>query len=953
MSDEKIKVVIDAAVNGVKQITSTTTATERLTKAIAEQRESVKGFNGQLKSMRGFESAQARTRKLAQQLDEAKAAVTRFDTEITESRQTTQNLRAAYYDAKSELSQLNRQMKRASGDGLQSLQEKARLAEERMSSLNSEVSQSKARTDSLTTSYRKAQSRVTSLSGKYEAQRQKVGSLNSKLREAGLNTDRLSDEQRRLEQSSKQATAALARQSEQLSKRNAIQSRIANRRAKLGDIRSQALGLGLAAAPLGGSMWSAMRNESSFADVTKVVNMSPEQAAQLRSWSLKTSTNTPMNANEINAMLAAGGQSGISDIAQLKQFVLDSAKMGVAFDMDAGQAGKTLAVFKASLGLDQSGALNLAGLANLLSNHQNSRAADIADVLARQGATAKTAGFQSNETAALASALLATGMESERASTAVKNISSRLTLGNAAATSEKSALAQLGFSAPQIASEMQVDASGTLMKVLGAINNAPKNQRSAIISQIFGQEVTGAVAALAGNTKNLSDALSLANEGEKANIESLNNEYETRLKTSENGVEMFTNRLTRLSIVVGDALLPALNQVLVPLGTALDYLGDLAEAHKGVTAAAGVTVAGLIGLKGVMLAGKAVSLLFGNTLDKSRLARSNLNRETRQGGRTAAWAARQWERLGGAVGASTPNGRGGMGGSGGGIGGEYQRRSRRDVRRRARRMRLGRRRGLGGLISRVLTSRTAQRVEHSLERRRGLGGLVARAADSRVARGGSQLWNHGVRGHFPGKGLALAGLGGTIASIPMDGWARDAVDIGGDLAEGAGKRGLAKVFKPLGYAMDAANIVKGVQNGSAAQTGAAVGDMGGGLAGGALGAAIGTAIFPGVGTVIGGLIGAVAGGAGGSMLGEWAGNKLDSPEKTAAKVAKVQHQEAVARQQPPVHFAPVFQVTAQPNQKPDEIAKQVMDRMNQQYSQVMGGNTIDTQMSHSAIDYDS
>lgn len=44
MSDEKIKVVIDAAVNGVKQITSTTTATERLTKAIAEQRESVKGY---------------------------------------------------------------------------------------------------------------------------------------------------------------------------------------------------------------------------------------------------------------------------------------------------------------------------------------------------------------------------------------------------------------------------------------------------------------------------------------------------------------------------------------------------------------------------------------------------------------------------------------------------------------------------------------------------------------------------------------------------------------------------------------------------------------------------------------------------------------------------------------------------------------------------------------------
>ncbi|MBF4360053.1 phage tail tape measure protein, partial [Vibrio anguillarum] len=97
----------------------------------------------------------------------------------------------------------------------------------------------------------------------------------------------------------------------------------------------------------------------SFADVKKVVNMSPEEAAQMRQWSLKTQASKEgggLNANDLNAMLAAGGRSGIKDPNDLKQFVLDSAVMGVAFDMEASQAGKTLSDFKAALNLDQKGA---------------------------------------------------------------------------------------------------------------------------------------------------------------------------------------------------------------------------------------------------------------------------------------------------------------------------------------------------------------------------------------------------------------------------------------------------------------------------------------------------------------------------------------------------------------------------------------------------------------------
>nr|WP_269780979.1 phage tail tape measure protein [Photobacterium carnosum] len=490
-----------------------------------------------------------------------------------------------------------------------------------------------------------------------------------------------------------------------------IQGRIDSRKAKLGEIGSEATGLAAAAAPIVGSIWTAIKNETSFADVKKVVNMSDEQSTELKSWALKTSTTTPMSADNVNAMLAAGGQSGIKDINELKSFVLDSAKMGVAFDMDAGQAGETLSIFKAALGVDQQGAMNVAGLANYLSNNSNAKAKDITGVMAREGASAKTGGFKVNESTALSASLLSLGMGEERAATAFKNISGRLTLGDAASGTQQKAMASIGLDADDIASRMQEDASGTLIEVLNAVNKAPKEDKSAILSQIFGEEAKGAVASLSGNMANFTKLLALSKEDTSVHRKSLNQEYDAKLSTTGSGIDMFVNKLNRLSVVFGSALLPALNWVLEPLGKGVDLLANFAEANKGVSQAVGLGVAAFIGLKGVLLAGKALSLVFGNSMDKTRLFTKGLNRETQDGGRIAALAAKRWRSLNAAVsssqGSERPESK-----SDNSVGKEARSRQKRKGRRRVRvRVRgRGRRRGLGRLLSSVMESKMAQKV---------------------------------------------------------------------------------------------------------------------------------------------------------------------------------------------------------------------------------------------------
>lgn len=892
--NEKIVFSLETVTKGTKDILSTTSATERLTKSLQEQGDTVKSLNQQLRNVKGFESAKVRAQKLGDQLDTTKQKFEQLGAELDTQKKHTAALRVEYRKADQEVKALNKQMQSASREGVAGLKDKLMEAEAKMSSLNGEIAESKQRQNELGTAYRKTGKSVDSLTEKQIKQRQKSVDLGAALRSSGISTHKLGDEQKRLERQTDQTNASIAKQNARLKEMNSIQSRIDNRNAKLSAIGGQATSLAMAAAPLGGAAYMAMKNESSFADVSKVVNMSPEQASALKSWSLKQSTQTPMTSAEINAMLAAGGQSGIQNINELKAYVQDASKMGVAFDVDAQTAGETLATFKASMGLDQQGAMNLAGLANLLSNNTNSKAADIADVMARQGATAKGSGFSVEEATALSSALLATGLGRERSATAMKNISGRLTLGSAASKTQQGALAQLGFGADTLAADMQLNASGSLIKVLDAINKAPVEKQSALISQIFGEEVKGAVAALAGNTENYAKALELANRGQKANIDSLNQEYQTRINTSENGVELFTNKLSRLAIVFGDALLPALNSALVPLGAIVDGVADFAEENKGLTSVLGIGAAAFIGIKGAILAGKAASLIFGNTMDKTRLYRKGLNRETKESGNIAAYTAKQWSRLNSVM----MQNRGPDGG------------------------------GYDGDTTRTRKNRRTRSTKKGLGER--FRSMTRRATKSR-----------GLK-----RGL-LSLLGGGIAVAPMPSLAADAIDIGGDLAMNAGKVGLAKVLRPLGMAMNAVGIADGVQAGNMTQVGSNVGGLGGSMAGAAAGAAIGS-VVPIIGTAIGGIIGSVVGGMGGEALGGWFGNKLDSPDVTAEKIAKVQAEKESKPQS--VTFAPQIQITAAPGQNPEEVGKHAVDQMNDQFAYLMGGNTMTTQFSYAGID---
>ncbi|ODA28350.1 phage tail tape measure protein, partial [Veronia pacifica] len=852
---EKISFEIAAAVKGLKKINATTEATKQLSEAVEEQREEVKNLNAQMKKADAYAKSKQRLKRLGGQLDNTKEKMASLGEQYDAQKQHNIVLRNETLRTEREIASLKKEMQSASKEGAQVLSQKISMAETKLEGLGAELDQSRQKALELKAALGKTSQSVQTLTDRKIKQINKTRDLRSQLRQAGVNTKDLASEQQRLAKETEKATQKLGKQGQRLRETQGIQGRIDARNGKFGELGGEAAGLAVKAAPIVGSVAMAMKNESTFADVKKVVDMTPEQSQALREWSLKMSASKDgggMGANEINAMLAAGGQSGIKDIAELKRFVLDSAQMGVAFDMEAEDAGQTLATFKASMGLDQSGAMSLAGLSNYLSNNSNAKAKDIAAVMARQGATATTSGFTVNEAAALSSSLLSMGMGEERSATALKNISGRLTLGDAASGSQKRSLNRIGFDAQALSVSMQQDASGTLIQVLDAISAAPLEEQSALITQIFGEEAKGAVASLAGNTSVLTKALKLARDGEQAHLQSLQTEFAARIDTSANSWDVFTNKLSRLSVVFGNSLLPALNAVLEPVGELVDWLADFAQKNEQVTAAIGITAAGLGALKVAMLAGKAAALLMGNTFDKGRLFRNRLKDATHDEGRAAAYATRQLRRFNREL-RSTPSGR----------------RERGDVYTETR----------SGRDKRKTETKTEPR-SRPRRRRRGLRGVLDRSIDwfkpkdkspkdkpvalNKLPPASTPPLSKSNNTSSPGslglnpssmldpKLAALSLAGGGVAMAPMGAIAEEAIGIGGDVADVAGKMGISKVLKPLGMAMSGVQITQGLIEGDNELVGEAAGDIGGSLAGGAAGAAIGTMIFPGVGTVVGG-----------------------------------------------------------------------------------------------------
>jgi TP901 family phage tail tape measure protein len=303
----------------------------------------------------------------------------------------------------------------------------------------------------------------------------------------------------------------------------------------------------------------AIQFESTMADVRKVVDFdTPEQFKQMGEDVLNLSTRLPMAAEGIGQIVAAGGQAGIAK-NELLSFAESAVKMGVAFDQTAEESGQMMATWRTAFKMTQTDVVGLADKINYLGNTGPANAAKISEVVTRIGPLGEVAGVASGEIAAMGATIAGMGVESEIASTGIKNFMLSLTAGGAATASQKKALRALKISPKALAEDMQKDAKGTMLKVLDSMAKVPKAKQAAVMTALFGKESLGAIAPLLTNLDLLRSNFQKVSDAQTYSG-SMQKEYASRAATTANAIQLFKNQMNAVSVTLGEIFLPALNK---------------------------------------------------------------------------------------------------------------------------------------------------------------------------------------------------------------------------------------------------------------------------------------------------------------------------------------------------------------------------------------------------------
>ncbi len=413
-------------------------------------------------------------------------------------------------------------------------------------------------------------------------------------------------------QSGSQNLARLQRQHEQLGRsvqslsriqnwRNHSQMRLENARNAREQMKSEALGTFASVGAVLVPIKAAMDFESSMADVRKVVDFdTPQQFKEMEQQLLSMTHKIPMSANELAKIAASGGQLGIArqDIAGFTETV---AKMSVAFDMSAEQAGDSMAKLANVYQIPIARIGRLGDAINHLSNNSPAKAGDIVNALGRVGGVAKQFGLSELQTASLANAFISLGKTPEVAGTAINGMLTKLMSADKQGNKFQATLTAMGISAQELKRDIAQNGEQALLDFLAKINQLPKDGQMGALVDLFGLEYADDVAVLAGSLdtyqKSIDALKNTGQDGKPAFAGSMEKEFAARSATTANSWQLFKNQMAHLAISIGSVMLPAINELLGSLKPLMEQLIQFTQAHPSLIKNIYLALAGFAAFK--------------------------------------------------------------------------------------------------------------------------------------------------------------------------------------------------------------------------------------------------------------------------------------------------------------------------------------------------------------------
>lgn len=418
------------------------------------------------------------------------------------------------------------------------------------------------------------------------------------------------------------ATRELRRLQENAAGAQAANERFGNSIAGLN--RLAMVGFGALTAVVGGSIKTAIDFEKAMAGVAKTVDFAADNGLANMKKGIEDLTKViPLAFEELAEIASVGGSLGVVE-EDILGFTETIAKMGVAFDISAGDAADSMAKIAGVFGIPIAEISALGDSINAVSNSVAASAGDVIDFMKRVGGTSAALKISADNTSALGGAMVALGLTPEVAATAFNTLGITLAGFNNLTSTQARGFKRLGLDTVEFADLIQTDAVAAIHQLLGATKELGGTDALTALTEAFGAQGIKILQVAEGlDTVDLAlSQVAIGADGVSAAFGSMDAEFASVSGTTANKLQLVQNNMRLLAAGVGEAFLPAVNELILAMVPVIEKMTAWAQANpelivqiaKVVAAVTGaiIAMAAISGAIGVVISTfQGLSAIFG------------------------------------------------------------------------------------------------------------------------------------------------------------------------------------------------------------------------------------------------------------------------------------------------------------------------------------------------------
>ncbi len=364
----------------------------------------------------------------------------------------------------------------------------------------------------------------------------------------------------------------------------------------------------VASAGLTGITASAINFESAWTGVTKTVDGTEQELADIKQGLLDLSESTASSATDIAAVAEAAGQLGVKT-ENILSFTETMVRLGDSTNLSADEASTAIAQLYNIMGSDINTVSQFGSALVALGNNAATTEADIMNMASRIASSGSQVGLTEQEVLALAASLSSVGLEAEGGGSAISAVITQIDKDVALNSDTLATWASVaGMSITDFKNLWQNDAMSAIQSVVSGMGDASAGGENlnVILDElgVTSLRQTDTMKRLSGASELMSEMVDLSNQSWQENT-ALTEESEKRYQTAGSKIQQLKNTIQELCVKLGEILLPIVQKITNALSGFANWLTNLSPTAQKVI----LIVLGLVAAIGPLLItiGKLVS----------------------------------------------------------------------------------------------------------------------------------------------------------------------------------------------------------------------------------------------------------------------------------------------------------------------------------------------------------